>query len=457
MSIKREQVGEIDFTLLVYRNGQKLQNSEGSYDLKEFVRGFEIFESIENATIEASFIFEDAAGLIGALTGSEQFALNIVGTIVDKSYSFRSYEIESRTRTNQGSDVFIVNCASDEFVRNEVTNVFGNSEVIFKNGTEASQIVKQLVKNQKYLSSGKKVYLEETLNDHHFVAPNWRPFDAIYWIAQRTIRKSQSGGGFQNGFAFFENGLGFNFKSVDKMIEDINDQSPTEKTNTNTGKPRLYSYSYSPKRGDDGTMDSYKINALTFPSERNFLDGLRHGAWSGFSIGFDPNTVPNSKMGTSTDMSVDAYRYSLKELWSNMSHLGKNSTNPFEKADDNVKNLVDYPKRVRYTILPNQIFDPKFQQNADTNYEALVELQAYQWMRFESLKTIKLKIKIPGNLDLYAGHGINIVIPATTRSGSKTQIDKKYSGRYMIASLTHSSTGTILETELFLVKDSVLK
>ena len=208
MSIKREQVGEIDFTLLVYRNGQKLQNSEGSYDLKEFVRGFEIFESIENATIEASFIFEDAAGLIGALTGSEQFALNIVGTIVDKSYNFRSYEIESRTRTNQGSDVFIVNCASDEFVRNEVTNVFGNSEVIFKNGTEASQIVKQLVKNQKYLSSGKKVYLEETLNDHHFVAPNWRPFDAIYWIAQRTIRKSQSGGGFQNGFAFLKMDLG---------------------------------------------------------------------------------------------------------------------------------------------------------------------------------------------------------------------------------------------------------
>ena len=53
------------------------------------------------------------------------------------------------------------------------------------------------------------------------------------------------------------------------MIEDINDQSPTEKTNTNTGKPRLYSYSYSP-RGDDGTMDSYKINALTFPSEEAF-------------------------------------------------------------------------------------------------------------------------------------------------------------------------------------------
>ena len=45
----------------------------------------------------------------------------------------------------------------------------------------------------------------------------------------------------------------------------------------------------------------------------------------------------------STDMSIDAYRIQYY-LWSKMSHLGKNSTNPFEKADDNVKDIVNYPK-----------------------------------------------------------------------------------------------------------------
>ena len=31
--------------------------------------------------------------------------------------------------------------------------------------------------------------------------------------------------------------------------------------------------------------------------------------------------------------------------------------------DDEIRNIVDFPKRVRYTMLPNQIFDPKYKNN----------------------------------------------------------------------------------------------
>ena len=313
----------------------------------------------------------------------------------------------------------------------------------------------------EFIGSGKNVFVPETLNKHKFIVPNWRVFDTIYWVAQRTIRKKQSTGkGYQNGFAFYENGMGFHFKSVDKMIDDINAQTPS-KTDPKTGKCCLYTYEYSPKGIDEGASDPFKIKKVVFPNERNFLNGLRHGTWSGYSIGFDPVTITSSIMGTSTDMSVDAYRYSLEESWKNMSHIGKNTKNPFSKADKEVKNLVNYPKRVRYTMLPNQNFDPNFFNKLvpqkSKNYEALVELQAYQWMRFESLKTIKLQIEVPGNLDLYVGSGVNIVIPNNFVSGGKTEIDKKYSGRYMIAALTHKTTGLKLLTEMFLVKDSVLK
>ena len=75
--------------------------------------------------------------------------------------------------------------------------------------------------------------------------------------------------------------------------------------------------------------------------------------------------------------------------------------------------MLDYPKRIRYTALPNQIFDPKFKKNPQKNYEQLVELQAYQWMRIESLKNIRLEITVPGNLDLYVGYGVYVTIPAT--------------------------------------------
>ena len=78
-------------------------------------------------------------------------------------------------------------------------------------------------------------------------------------------------------------------------------------------------------------------------------------------------------------------------------------------------------------------------------------------MRIESIRNIQLVITVPGNLDLYVGCGIDVQIPATFKAGRKTQIDKKYSGKYMISKVKHSTTGHILETELRLMKDSVLR
>ena len=91
-------------------------------------------------------------------------------------------------------------------------------------------------------------------------------------------------------------------------------------------------------------------------------------------------------------------------------------------------------------MLPNQSFDPKFKESNQKTYEELVELQAYQWMRIETFKNIKLMIQIPGNLDLYVGSGINIVMPGTFRNNKHSEVDKKYSGRYVIAGLTHKIT-----------------
>ena len=455
MTLERQNPGDINMSVAIIKDGQKLKNEGGEYELKEFVRGFEIYESIGSATLEAKIVLQDTAGLINSLTGTELFEVRLTGSIIDRTFYMRSYSIESRSKVNQDSESYIINLVSDEFIKNEATNVFGNTRVIFKNKTETSEVVDTILTDKRFLKTKKNVYLEETLNKHEFIVPNWRPFDTIYWMTQRSIRKTQTGGTLQNGFAFYENALGYHYKSLDKMIEDIKEMSETEDTNFTSGKTKLYTYGYAPKSSeDDASSDQFKISSIVFPNEKNFLMGLRHGAWSGFSIGFDPATISSSKMGESTDMSVDAHRYKISELWSKMSHLNKGQGNPVERMDQSVRQLIDYPKRVRYTMLPNQIFDPKYKSEPQKNYEELVELQAYQWMRIESLKNVKLQITIPGNLDLYAGSGINVIMPTTQKSGEKPKIDERYSGRYMIASLTHSTTGSKLTTELLLMKDS---
>lgn len=456
MTLKYEQLGEVVYKIQLIRNGNVVTNEDGESNIAEFIRGIEIIESITSATIEATLIVQDSAGFMGAMTGSELFKIQCLATNMDRTYFVRAYAMESRSRATQGQDLFIVRACSDEFIKNEVTNVFGNSSTVFKN-TEASSIVKQILTDKRYLNSKKKVFAEETLNKQEFIAPNWRPFDTIYWMAQRSIRKSRKGGSLQNGFCFWENALGFNFKSIDTMISEANDQKEGSTTNYAKNTPELYNYVYSPKNMDEGESDFFKIRSLVFPDERNFLMGLRHGEWSGYSVGFDPVTISNSVFGLSSDLSVDAYRYAIKDTWKKMEHLdGKKTKNPLAQMDTGIQAMTDYPKRVRYTILPNQNFDPKYKNNPQKNYEELVELQAYQWMRIASLKNIKLLIKVPGNFDLYAGKGINITMPATFRDGDKTPVDKRYSGRYLIASVKHGMVDNQLETELLLLRDAVI-
>jgi hypothetical protein len=454
MTIQRSETGDVEVKVSVYRDGKKLKSNDGNDDIYDFIVGIEIYESITSSTIEAKLLFNDGSGFMGAMTGSELFRVQIRGTILDRTYNLRAYDIEARTRLNT-ADSFIVNCASDEFFKNEITNVFGNSEVIFKS-IESSNIVEQLLRtDRRFLATKKNIFVEETTNKQQFVAPNWRPFDCIYWVAQRSVRKARKGGTLQNGFIFYENALGFNFKSIDKIIDNVNRQSESD-TNFTTGETKLYTYVYSTKQSGTTESDQFKIESVVFPDERDFLSGLRHGSWSGFSIGFDPVTITQSKMGLSTDMSVDAYRYGISDMWPKMSHLSeKKSVNPLSIMDKSIQDIVNYPKRVRYTALSNQIFDPKFQSNPQKNYEELVELQAYQWMRIESLKNIKLMVTIPGNLDLYAGSGINVVLPATYKKNTTTDIDRKYSGRYVIGGLTHKIVGTTMMTEALLLKDSV--
>ena len=119
-SIRRSESGDVEVKVNVYRNGQKLQSSDGADDIYDFITGIEIYESITSSTIEAKILFNDGSGFIGAMTGSEQFRIIIRGTILDRVYWVRAYDIEARTRLNT-ADSFIVNCASDEFFQNAVS------------------------------------------------------------------------------------------------------------------------------------------------------------------------------------------------------------------------------------------------------------------------------------------------------------------------------------------------
>ena len=148
---------------------------------------------------------------------------------------------------------------------------------------------------KKYLKTTKNVFAEETVSQHSFIIPNWRPLDTIYWIAERSIRKSAKGNQLQNGFMFYENALGYNFKSIDNIIDGINNQQRSKLLKDRQTK--IISIFISTKK-------YFKIlililNGISFPEEANKVRALRNGNLAGYSVGFDPVDISGSAMGLS--------------------------------------------------------------------------------------------------------------------------------------------------------------
>ena len=160
MTLKRTETGEVSTKVQVYRNGELVKNKQGATDLNEFIRGIEIYESITSATMEGRLVFQDNAGLIDTFTGSELFKISINGSVYENTYYMRAYNIESRSRTNQSSEVYIINLASDEYVKNEIANVFGNTEVIFNKDISSKNVLETLIKNTTYLGSKREFMLK---------------------------------------------------------------------------------------------------------------------------------------------------------------------------------------------------------------------------------------------------------------------------------------------------------
>tara|TARA_B100000287_G_scaffold165178_1_gene155819 strand:- start:10306 stop:11922 length:1617 start_codon:yes stop_codon:yes gene_type:complete len=146
-------------------------------------------------------------------------------------------------------------------------------------------------------------------------------------------------------------------------------------------------------------------------------------------------------------------------------HIGEvtDLASTLEKGFAFDKNLIekfekDYPTRTKFRILPKYKNQSAKAANggADDAPDNIVLAGAYAAARFALLKTHVMNITIPGNTALYAGAVIKTKIPESseTRSG-RLELDKKFSGRYLVSGLKHTYRKEGVTTELYLCRDSL--
>ena len=456
MAIKR-QAGETTLKVFLLEDDAKTPRtgSGGEKNLVELVSELKIIESISSPTIRAELSIFDATDFINTLHGNDYWKIELEAGEIKQTYIMQCYEINSRLREEK-KEAYVINLVSTEFIYNETINIFGA-----KKPKDAAVHIKEIVKEDggNGLASGKKLFSEAT-KKFRFTSVNWRPFDAINFICSKVVRSSSTGDVEQGAFVFFENAKGFHFKSIDKMIEDC------------VANKDKSTYVYGQKSIEDNPLkNQFLIDRVNYPTSFNALKSLRMGAWSGYVMGLDPTSFGESNLPTkSKKVAAKTSWYGYEKTFKSMSILEKGGKIPVDTSNARVKDLLNRPKRIKYKILPTHLYDlpttknrRQFKQweqsntlkNQGKNLDHHIDTASYNFLRKKAIEAIQLVIEVPGNLGLYAGEGIKVEIPRMLAKGSKVELDKMYSGNYLIGGVVHTYKTTNTQTTLHLLKDSI--
>lgn len=212
------EVDEVNLTSL-----QIISPSSGkSIDLRPLAVQIDIYEDVQAPTLYAEIVILDALNLVQELPviGEETLSISFKSPNAGTStkYEMLVFALDGIGYAPNGkSAVYTLKCVSIEHITNSFTTV----EKSYK--TTIDNIVKDVLSSQ--LGTSKKINVGSTKGMIPFIIPSLSPFEAIDILRKRAIDGSSD-----SPFLFFENKDGFNFKSVNKLIEE------------NSGSAKEYSY-----------------------------------------------------------------------------------------------------------------------------------------------------------------------------------------------------------------------
>lgn len=421
----------------------------GTKDIRDLVADFEYHEAIESPFIRCDFTIVDAVDFNKALQGGEKISVEIE---TDSSkgqpmkFTNKVWKIGSIIKSERGQ-MYILHTVSPEMFENELNKVF---EAF---GPESNKDKPNIPKFicEKYLKakdSGK--IKSENFEDHSkitFISPSWKPVDAIAYLSDKVTRKGSSkGSATQSGYLFFENKRGFQFRSIDGLAE---------------GKASKGEWTYTYIQQGSAPKDNgyYVIESIQYPDKADHLKSMRLGTYKSIAIGISISEPTNNRLtdsGTSGKTAPGGTIYppkiiTFQEVFKKASKIEKL---PPYKVPDYIEEAS--PTRQKIRILPGlknqQELGKKEGTDADNDTMAVAE---YAAARYNLLRTIQLTVVIPGNSALTVGDIIKVKIPASQEEGKKVKEDAKFSGKYLIAAVSHTFKREGLTTKLILIRDSI--
>ena len=448
MSVKNEN----NAAAFVYKS-VRISMLQGKYagkkplEIGELVFGFTYYEDITKPFISANLNINDSgSNLIGSgsgpITGGELVEIDVEGPDnKDYSYTFKVYRVGDRINSGkiQNYNLGLISAEALDDPQTRIKKTLSG---------RPDEIVRQVL-NEEGLNTAKQ-YIADPCDNYKTIIPkNLTPFAICAKLQDQSIPTGAGGKGDGEGaetvdgkysegtagFFFFENFNGYNFRSIDSLM-DLNN-----KLGLNNA-------------GQDSTVKTFQDSAgleldttlldVHFTSEINLMQGLRTGAYAlrcqyyNFSTGdYDEST------------------YSAAKSWSKLSHLGsQDGLTPGQES------LAKRPTRIVSAILDDESYysgqdaaanDLAFK---DRTPETLPQAISRNYL----LNTQGLRVVVPGNLQLVVGNVVRVNLQnMSTQSDREIEsVDQEHSGFYLVTALSrsYSTIDKRVTTMLSLKRDS---
>jgi len=423
-------------------------------DIKGVMVELNIFESIYKNALTGSIVITDSQNLIGKLeiNGTERisFKLSTPGAInqrsmvdasVETGHPFHVYKITDKRQMNPNTLVYTLHFASREFMRNLRTKVSQAYD------GRLDMLALNILTDKNYLDSKKEISFEPCGNSHKFVIPNLRPYDAIKMIADKALPELSKG----VGYYFYETTKGIYFRSWDNMVS----------VRGSYDRPIVQEFFNSIQNIDNDPQEYTKIQQdyKTVESYRfvnNFHDVAANTAMGTYAHNvISYNLFDKSYKNTNYNYEYEFAQTKHTEVANEKSNQERYAVAAGSFVDEDDKKISQYTDS-RVSLKTTTQFLHNEEKGAgygidvsqDGRKHAERESQLNQVMNGTTLTMV-----VKGQSILEAGDLIKFNM-LTIDEKNPTELDRQYSGKYVITKIRHQINSQKYTMALECAKDS---
>ena len=393
----------------------ELINSGGqTLDLREIFVEMQIWQDIYSSVMYGEILINDGNDVFCNfyMVGNEYIKVSIDKPGLGRPLQriFRIFKASQRAPSTDSGQTYTLHFCSDEMISSQQILVSKSYKSAKIRDVVSDILLKELGTEPSRIAS-----LEQTSGNFDFIIPNYRPFEAIQWAAARGYDQKKF------CYFFFENKNGFNLTSLQTLIK----QKPYK-----TLKYELKNNERDPANNKDS------IDNLDILNDFDMLNSIPNGAFA-------------SRM-LMIDLFNQSYNFADYDLTAAESQ--QNLINKFKPVNSfkNSKNQTLFESKESFFRTYLAINDTASEKSNDIKNWLLPRA-----MHMIMLNHFRIRVTLPGDIEMKAGDVVNYEFPmfeSANKAGKK--LDKKRTGKYLVAAVNHKFSNDIFETIAELVSDS---